>query len=69
MQQMQTALAQKSNCLSLPCSRQEAGWPIVPKEVAAKYKGDKVPNAKLIEKVKKAQWRMGRNPDAAERRC
>lgn len=47
-----TALAQKSNCLSCHAIDKKLVGPSY-KEVAAKYKGDKGAEAKLIEKVKK----------------
>lgn len=46
------ALAQKSGCLACHSVAQKVLGPAY-KDVAAKYKGDKTAEAKLIEKVKK----------------
>lgn len=46
------ALAQKSGCLACHSVNQKVLGPAY-KDVAAKYKGDKTAEAKLIEKVKK----------------
>lgn len=46
------ALAQKSGCLACHSVSQKVLGPSY-KDVAAKYKGDKTAEAKLIEKVKK----------------
>lgn len=45
-------LAQKNNCLACHAVDKKVVGPAY-KEVAAKYKGDKTAEAKLIEKVKK----------------
>jgi len=47
------ALAQKSGCLACHTVEKKVLGPSY-KDVAAKYKGDKTAEAKLIEKVKKA---------------
>jgi cytochrome c len=46
------ALAQKSGCLACHSVSQKVLGPAY-KDIAAKYKGDKTAEAKLIEKVKK----------------
>jgi cytochrome c len=46
------ALAQKSGCLACHSVSQKVLGPAY-KDVAAKYKGDKTAEAKLVEKVKK----------------
>lgn len=46
------ALAQKNNCLSCHTVDKKVVGPAY-KEVAAKYKGDKTAEAKLVDKVKK----------------
>lgn len=46
------ALAQKSNCLACHAADKKLVGPAY-KDIAAKYKGDKGAEAKLIEKVKK----------------
>ena len=48
----ETALAQKSGCLACHAVDKKVVGPSY-KEVAAKYKGDKGAEAKLVEKVKK----------------
>jgi cytochrome c len=50
--QAQEALAQKHNCLACHALDKKVVGPSY-KEVAAKYRGDKTAEAKLIEKVKK----------------
>ena len=61
------ALAQKNNCLSCHAVDKKVVGPAY-KEIAAKYKGDKTAEAKLVEKVKKGgvgAW--GPDPDAGQR--
>lgn len=52
------ALAQKNNCLSCHAVDKKVVGPAY-KEIAAKYKGDKTAEAKLVEKVKRAAWALG----------